>query len=57
MDVQELQSNWAEMRKTLGKPLVLQRTGQDPNNLQIPRETRTSTPRATRNATRADFMV
>ena len=33
------------------------RTGQDPNNLQIPRETRTSIPRATRNTTRADFIV
>jgi hypothetical protein len=25
------QSNWPEMRKTLGKPLVLQRRGQEPN--------------------------
>ena len=31
MDVQESQSNWPEMRKTLGKPLVLQRRGQEPN--------------------------
>ena len=57
MDVQESQSNWPEMRKTLGKPLVLQRRGQEPNNLQIPWETHTSTPRATRNTTRADFIV
>ncbi|MCE2752442.1 MAG: hypothetical protein LW720_11210, partial [Pirellula sp.] len=26
-----LQSNWPDMRKTLGKPLVLQRRGQEPN--------------------------
>ena len=25
------QRNWPEMRKTLGKPLVLQRRGQEPN--------------------------
>ena len=47
------QRNWPEMRKTLGKPLVLQRRGQEPNNLQIPWETSTTTPRATRNPTRA----
>ena len=57
MGATELQSNWPEMRKTLGKPLVLQRRGQEPNNLQITWETRTSTPRATRNTTRADFIV
>ena len=32
MGATELQSNWPEMRKTLGKPLVLQRRGQEPNN-------------------------
>ena len=53
MGATELQSNWPEMRKTLGKPLVLQRRGQEPNNLQIPWETSTTTPRATRNPTRA----
>jgi hypothetical protein len=31
MGATELQSNWPEMRKTLGKPLVLQRRGQEPN--------------------------
>ena len=31
MGATELQSNWQEMRKTLGKPLVLQRRGQEPN--------------------------
>jgi hypothetical protein len=35
MDVQESQSNWPEMRKTLGKPLVLQRRGQEPNFLLL----------------------
>ena len=53
MGATELQRNWPEMRKTLGKPLVLQRRGQEPNNLQIPWETSTTTPRATRNPTRA----
>jgi hypothetical protein len=63
MDVQESQSNWPEMRKTK-QPRELKvvsravlRTGQEPNNLQIPWETHTSTPRATRNTTRADFIV
>ena len=40
MDVQESESNWPEMRKPLGKPLVLQRRGQEPNNLRNPSENR-----------------
>ena len=31
MGATELQSNWPEVRKTLRKPLVLQRRGQEPN--------------------------
>ncbi len=31
MGAPELQSNWPGMRKTLAKPLVLQRRGQEPN--------------------------
>jgi hypothetical protein len=53
MGATELQSNWPEMRKTLGKPLVFERRGQEPNNLQIPWERRVLLPRATRNTTRA----
>ena len=47
----------ARNAKNPGKTRVLQRRGQEPNNLQIPWETHTSTPRATRNTTRADFIV
>ena len=47
----------ARYAKNPGKTRVLQRRGQEPNNPQIPRGTRTSTPRATRNTTRADFIV
>ena len=53
MGATELQSNWPEMRKTLGKPLVLQRRGQEPNNLQIPWEKLGFQNEATRNLTRA----
>jgi hypothetical protein len=31
MDVQESQSNWPNMQKTLGKPGFYQRRGQEPN--------------------------
>ena len=47
----------ARNAKNPGKTRVLQRRGQDSNNPQIPWETHTSTPRATRNTTRADFIV
>jgi hypothetical protein len=35
MGAPELQSNWPEMRKTLGKPLVFERRGQEPNFLMF----------------------
>ena len=41
------------MRKTLGKPLVLQRRGQEPNNLQIPWEKPGFQNEAAQNPTRA----
>jgi len=47
----------ARYAKNPGKTRILQRRGQDSNNPQIPWETHTSTPRATRNTTRADFIV
>ena len=47
----------AKNAKKPGKTRVLQRRGQEPNNPQIPWETHTSTPGATRNTTRADFIV
>jgi hypothetical protein len=35
MGATELQSNWPEMRKTLGKPGIYQRRGQEPNFLMF----------------------
>ena len=64
MGASELQRNWPEMRISTQQARewkvesrAVLRTGQEPNNLQIPWETRTSTPRATRNTTRADFIA
>jgi hypothetical protein len=53
MGATELQSNWPEMQKTVGKPLVLPRRGQEPNNLQIPWEKRRFQNEAAQNPTRA----
>ena len=47
----------AKNAKNPGEIRVFERRGQEPNNLQIPWETSTTTPRATRNPTRADFIV
>jgi hypothetical protein len=53
MSVQESCGNWPKMRKNPGKTRVLQRRGQEPNNLQIPWEKPGFQNEAAQNPTRA----
>ena len=53
MDRHRKPKQLARNAKNHGKTRVFERRGQEPNNLQIPWETSNTTPRATRNPTRA----